>query len=163
MRKLLTLLILTLFSMAAQAGIEKNDKTISLFGSFTSSDSTDTLILQAAAGYFITDTLELQGVILQVSNDDGNGNTTTIGGYGVNANLYIPGNNPDVIPYVGAGGTLILTDFNGNTDSNLGLNAQVGIKQFIKENIAVNYQAQVVSSDTYDATILSVGFSVFLE
>jgi membrane-associated protease RseP (regulator of RpoE activity) len=163
MRKLLILLFLTLFSLGAQAGIEKNDKTVSIFGAYTSSDDSDTLILQAAAGYFVTDTLELQAVILQVASEDNVGNTTAVGGYGVNANLYIPGKSPDLIPYVGAGGTLILTDFNGMTDTTLGLNAQAGLKQFLKENIAVNYQAQLVSSDTYDATILSVGFTIFLE
>lgn len=147
----------------AQAGIEKDDKTVSLFGSFTAADGADTLTISASGGYFLTDTLELQGVVLLVSTEDDFGNSTAVSGYGVNANLYVPGHNPDLIPYFGGGGVLILTDFNGTTDSALGLNAQAGIKQFLTEEISVNYQAQFTTSSDYDAFILSVGFSIFFE
>ena len=154
---------LSLFTFSATAGIEKNDKTVSVFGAYTSDDYSDTLIVQLAGGFFLTDTLELQGIVLQVSSEDDFGNTTSVGGYGANANLYLPGKNPDIVPYVGAGAQLVLTDFNGNTDSALGLNGQVGIKQFLNEDIAINYQAQYLTSSDYDAFILSVGISIFLQ
>jgi hypothetical protein len=155
--------LLMLVSFNTNAGIEKDDKTISIFGSFTSGEFSDTLILQVAGGYFMTDTLELQGVVLLVASEDDFGNTSSVGGYGANANLYLPGGNPDFIPYIGGGGTLILTDFNGATDTAIGLNGQAGIKQFLTEEISINYQAQFVTSSDYDAFILSVGFSIFLE
>ncbi len=91
------------------------------------------------------------------------GSDVTVTGLGANANLYLPGSNPDFVPYVGGGGTLILTDFNGTTDTALGLNGQVGFKQFLNEEVSINYQAQYVTSSDYDAFILSVGFSIFLE
>ena len=163
-RKALAALPLILMaSTATHAGIEEGDKTLSLFGSFTFDDFSDTLTVQASAGFFISDTVEIQGVALLVSTEDDFGNSSSTSGYGANVNLYLPGNNPDFIPYVGGGASLVLTDFNGTTDSSLGLNAQAGIKQFISETVSVNYQAQVLSSSDYDATILSVGFSIFLD
>jgi hypothetical protein len=96
LRKIITPLLITLFglmSFSAQAGIEKGDKTISIFGSLTSpSDGDDQLFLSAAGGMFVTD-----------------------------------------------------------------------IKQFLNETVAVNYQLQYVDAGDYDATIASVGFSIFLE
>lgn len=165
LRKLTTPLFMTLFalmSFSAQAGIEKGDKTISIFGSLTSDDYSDTLIALAAGGYFFTDTLELQGTVLLVSSDSG-GSVSSLTGFGANANLYLPGQNPDIVPYVGAGAQLILTDFSGTTDSEIGFNAQAGIKQFLSENVTVNYQGQFITSSGYDATVLSVGFSIFFE
>lgn len=155
--------LLFLATTNAHAGIEEGDKTISLFGAFTFDDFSDSLVIQAAGGMFVTETLELQGVALLVSSEDNFGNISSTSGYGVNANLYMPGPNPDFVPYIGGGGQLILTDFNGTTDSAIGLNGQVGVKQFLNETVSVNYQAQFITSSDYDATILSVGFSIFLE
>jgi len=160
---LATIAVFMFATTIAHAGIEKDDKTVSLFGSLTSADESTTLNLSASGGYFLTETLEVQGVVLLVSSEDGAGNTTAVSGYGVNANLYMPGPNPDFVPYFGGGGALILTDFNGATDTAIGLNGQAGIKQFLNEEISINYQAQYVTSSDYDAFILSVGFSIFIE
>ena len=154
--------LLSLAAFNANAGIEKGDKSVSIFGSLTSADNSDTLVLQAAGGFFFTEVLELQGTVLMLASSSA-GSDVTVTGLGANANLYLPGNNPDFVPYVGGGGALILTDFNGATDTALGLNGQVGFKQFLNEEISINYQAQYVTSSDYDAFILSVGFSIFLE
>jgi hypothetical protein len=165
MRKIITPLFLSIFglmSFSAQAGIEKNDKTFNIFGSLTSTDGEDMLMLMASGGMFTTETLELQGTILLL--DAG---TMTVTGVGANANLYIPGKNPDFIPYVGAGGQIInvkdTTPNFGFSETELALNAQVGFKQFLSEQVAINYQLQVVSSSNYDATVASVGITVFLD
>ena len=163
LRKTLAGIALLAFSaFNAHAGIEKDDKTISLFGSFTSSDDADTLTISAAGGYFYTDTLELQGVAL-ISSTSSGGSDVTVAGYGANANLYLPGNNPDFIPYVGGGASIIFVEAGTIDETEFGLNGQAGIKQFVTEDIAINYQAQYVTSSSYDAFILSVGFSIFIE
>ena len=163
-RKALAALPLMLMaSTATHAGIEEGDKTVSIFGALTFDEFTDSLTVQAAGGLFVTDTLEVQGVALLVSSEDDFGNVSATSGYGMNANLYLPGGDPDFIPYVGGGGTLILTDFNGTTDTAFGLNGQAGIKQFLNESVSVNYQAQFITSSDYDATIFSVGFTIFLD
>ncbi len=161
-RKILATLALLAFGASAHAGIEKDDANLSLFGALTSTDDTDTLTVQLAGGYFYTETLELQGTIL-ASYTDSSSFETTVTGYGVNANLYLPGNNPDIIPFVGGGATIVLVDSGGFSETEFGINAQAGIKQFLTEQVALNYQAQIVSAGDYDATILSVGFSIFLE
>jgi hypothetical protein len=154
--------LLMLASFNANSGIEKNDKSASIFGSLTSADDSDTLTISAAGGLFYTETLELQGTVLLISSSS-SGSDVTVSGYGANANLYLPGTNPDIIPYVGGGGMIIMTDFNGTTDTALGLNIQTGIKQFITEEVSLNYQAQYTTSSDYDAFVLSVGFSIFLD
>ncbi|MDH5610966.1 MAG: porin family protein [Gammaproteobacteria bacterium] len=165
MRKTITPLFLFIFSLisfSAQAGIEKNDKTFSINAQLMSSDGEDMLMVMASGGLFTTETLELQGVVLLI--DAG---TLTITGLGANANLYLPGNNPDFIPYIGAGGQILnIKDSDptfGFSETELSLNAQVGFKQFLAEEIAINYQLQVISSDSYDATVASVGLTIFLD
>jgi len=154
--------ILILATFNANAGIEQDDKSVSIFGSLTSADDADTLTVSASGGYFFTDTLELQGTVLLISSSSG-GSDVTVSGYGANANLYLPGNNQDIIPYIGGGAVLILTDFDGTTDSAIGFNGQMGIKQFLTEEVSLNYQAQYTTSSDYDAMIISVGFSIFIE
>lgn len=165
LRKLTMPLFLALFglmSFSAQAGIEQGDKTVSIFGSLQSTDTADTIIALLSVGYFQTDTLELMGTMLLVAVSD-DFSDTTVTGFGANANLYLPGQNPDIIPYVGAGGSLILIDTGTFTDSELGINVQAGIKQFISESVTINYQLQFITADTYDATIASIGFTIFLD
>ena len=78
-------------------------------------------------------------------------------------NLYLPGQNPDLIPYVGGGAQLVLSDTGAGSDTSIGLNAQAGLKQFLTEEVAINYQAQLLSSSNYDAFILSAGITFFFE
>jgi hypothetical protein len=146
----------------ALAAIEQGDKTLSVFGSLTFADDSDTLIAQGAFGQFMTDVLELQGQVMMISSDS-DSYDYSITGIGVNANYYLPGNNPDIVPYFGGGGQLIFVDAGGNSDTELGLNAQAGIKQFLNESTTINYQGMFITSDSYDATILSVGLTIFLE
>lgn len=163
-RRLISLIALfILTTINAHAGIEKDDKTLSIFGTLTSDDFGDEMVISAAGGYFYTDTLELQGVILLINSEDDLGNVSSIGGYGVNTNLYFPASDPDLIPYIGAGVDLLVTDFNGISDSSVGFNAQVGFKHFLNEDISIDYQAQTLQASDYDAFILSVGISIFLE
>ena len=152
-----TLLTIFAFNINA-AGIEKGDKTISIFGSLTSDDFSDTLTIFATGGIFYTDVIELQGSVVLI--DSGNFSQTGLGG---NVNLYLPGKNPDLVPYVGGGMQLVLSDTGVGSDTSIGLNAQAGIKQFISEEIAINYQAQLLNSSNYDAFILSVGITLFFE
>jgi len=151
--------ILGLLPYSANAGIEKGDKTVSIFGSLTSpSDGDDQLFLSAAGGLFLTDTLEGQAVVYLIDSGP-----FTISSYGTNANLYVPAKNPDLIPFVGGGLTITIIDAPPIDETELGFNVQGGIKQFINESVSINYQLQYVDAGDYDATILSVGFSIFLE
>ena len=161
LRKIITPLFLSIFaltSFSAQAGIEKGDKTFNINGQLMSSDDEDMLMVMASGGMFTSETLELQGVVLLM--DAG---TMTVTGLGANANLYLPGSNPDFIPYVGGGGQIFSFKDTGISETELAFNAQVGFKQFIDEDIAINYQIQVISSDSYDATVASVGLTIFLD
>lgn len=157
-KKLVIFTLLTFFAFNANAEIQKGDKTISIFGSMTSDDFSDTLTIFATGGLFYTDVLELQGSVVLI--DSGSFSQT---GFGANANMYFPGKNPDFIPYAGGGVQLILSDTGFGSDTSLGLNAQVGIKQFLSEEIAINYQAQILNSSDYDAFILSAGITLFFE
>lgn len=157
-KKLITFALLTLLAFNANAEIAKGDKTVSIFASLTSDDFNDTLTLFAAGGLFYTDVIELQGTVMLI---DGGGFTST--GFGGNANLYFPNSkNPDFLPYVGGGAQLQLIDAGGFTDTNVGINGQVGIKQFVSEDVAINYQAQLLLSDN-TTFILSAGLTVFIE
>lgn len=161
LRQLPTALLITLFtlmSFSAQAGIEKGDKTFTISGSFQSSDNEDFTTILASAGLFVSDTMEVQGTGFLI---DGGGFTVTA--FGGNANLYIPGKDPDLIPYIGGGATLVIIDSDTFSDTSIGFNGQIGIKQFLSENVAMNYQFQILSSSDYDATIASVGITIFLE
>lgn len=162
LRKLITplaLIIFGLISFSAQAGIEKGDKTISIFGSVTSPDQGDDFtMLSLAGGMFVTETLEAQGVALIL---DGSG--FNVSSYGANANLYFPSQNPDVVPFVGAGLTVTFLDIPPIDETEVGFNLQAGIKQFINESVSINYQIQLIDAGDYEATIASVGFSIFLD
>ena len=154
--------LFTFTTTAVHAGVEKGDKTITIFGALQSDDFSDTLIAQIAGGLFVNNVLEIQGTALLISND-GAGNKSSLYGFGANGNLYLPMDNPDLAPYFGAGAQLLLTDFADNSDTEIALNIQAGIKQFLSENITINYQGQFITSSGYDASILSVGFTIFLE
>ena len=154
--------VLALTTFQAAAGIEKDDKTISMFGTFESNDFSDTLTIAVSGGYFLTDTLELQGVAL-VSSSSSGGIETVFSAYGANANLYLPGPNPDFIPYVGGGASLVLLESGTFSETEIGFNGQAGVKQFLTEEISIDYQAQFRTSSSNDSFILSVGFSIFLE
>lgn len=150
---------LSLFSVSAHAGIEKGDKTVSIFGSFTSPDiGEDILFVQAAGGMFLSDKLEGQGTVSLI--DSGPFRITNFGG---NANFYFPNKNPDLIPYAGGGLALSLIEFGATDETELGFNLQAGLKQFLSEEISINYQLQLVDAGDFDATIFSVGFSIFIE
>jgi hypothetical protein len=154
--------LLAASSTVGAVGIEKGDKTMSIFGSLTFADDSDTLLLSGAFGQFMTDVLELQGQVMMISSDSDTYDYSMTG-LGVNANYYLPGNNPNLVPYFGGGAQLIFSDSGGRSDTDLGLNVQAGIKQFLNESTTINYQGMFVTSDNYDATILSVGLTIFLE
>ena len=157
-KKLAVFTLLAFFAFNANAEIQKGDKTISLFAALISTDANDTLFVNASGGLFYTDVIELQGTVSLL--DSGSFTST---GFGGNANLYFPNNkNPDFLPYVGGGALLTLTDLGGITDTSFGINGQVGLKQFLTENVAVNYQAQLVLADDTQF-ILSAGFTFFIE
>ena len=161
LRKIITPLFLSIFGLAsfsAHAGIEKNDKTFNVNAQLMSSEGEDMLMVMASGGMFTTETLELQGVVLLM--DAG---SMTVTGLGANANLYLPNGDADFIPYVGGGGQVISIKDTGISETELAFNAQVGFKQFLAEDIAVNYQIQVISAANYDATIASVGLTIFLD
>lgn len=162
MHKFITPLFISIFglmSFSAQAGIEKGDKTISIFGALQSDDFDDTLTLSVAGGMFMSDTLEVQATLFLMDSS-----AFSMSNYGVNANLYIPGTNPDVVPYVGGGLLLSFVDIQGiGDDTSVGFNVQGGIKQFISESISINYQVQYYDAGDYDAVVTSVGFSIFLD
>lgn len=159
---LLCFALLAITSTAANAGIEKGDKSFSIFGSLTFADDSDTLTAYGTLGQFMTDVLELQGQVMLISSDS-DSYDYSVTGLGANANYYLPGKNPDIVPYFGGGGMLILVDAGGESDSEIGLNAQAGIKQFLNESTTINYQGMFVTSSSYDATILSVGLTIFFE
>jgi len=154
--------LLAASSTVGAASIEKGDKTLSVFGSLTFADDSDTLLFSGAFGQFMTDVLELQGQVMMISSDSDTYDYS-LTGLGVNANYYLPGNNPDLVPYFGGGGQLIFSDFGGKSETDLGLNVQAGIKQFLNESTTINYQGMFITSDNYDATMLSVGLTIFLE
>lgn len=162
MRKFITPIVITLFglmSFSAQAGIEKGDKTVSVFGSITSPDQGDDFtMLSLAGGLFVTETLEAQGVALIL---DGSG--FNVSSYGANANLYFPTQNPDVVPFIGAGVTITFLDIPPIDETEVGINLQAGIKQFVNESVSINYQIQLIDAGDYEATIASIGFSIFLD
>lgn len=164
MHKIITPLFISIFglmSFSAQAGIEKGDKTFGINAQLISEDTADTFMIMANLGMFTSDTLEIQGVVMFMDSND-----FTLVGVGGNANLYLPVGKADFVPYVGAGAQILTIDVSGPfgyTETELAVNAQAGFKQFIDEDIAINYQLQVISSDNYDATVASVGLTIFLD
>ena len=130
-RTLAVLSALIITSPPAYAGIEEGDKTLSVFIDLSSDSFGDETYVALSGGYFVTDTLELQGVVLFIeSEDDQFGDVESLTGFGLNANLYFPLGNPDLVPYIGAGADLLETEFNNVSESDSGFNAQIGIKHF---------------------------------
>ena len=167
MIRLVSAAVLVFMSSIATAGIEQDDISFSIYGSLSSGstaagDESDSMTLFGSAGYFFTDSIELQAVML-LSSAETNGSIYDVVGYGVNGNLYFGGMSQDIIPYIGVGALYLATDLAGSEDTNAAFTGQVGIKHFLTETVSINYQAQGVVSLFFDATILSVGLSVYLD
>ena len=159
--------IITLFTITsfnAHAGVEEGDQTLSVFVDINDDSYGTETFVSASGGYFFTDTLELQGVLMFIKSEDEEfGDTSTINGYAINANLYFPIDNLDLIPYIGAGVDLLVFDINGVSENDNGVNAQIGLKHLIKESISIDYQLLHLEAEDYKSNSLSIGFSIFLE
>ena len=164
----------------AMAGIQKGEKEIS--GSFSvmknsGSDSDMTMwMLVGSAGYFITPKVQLKGSGMVFGNkaDDV---TMLNGSIGIGAD-YLFGSNMEYIPY--AGGDILVTfskmdssfdtgGFGGDdlnsTDAGVGFDVHAGMKQFITDNTAINYEVRYMIDSASDSKwmMFMIGLNVYLQ
>ena len=165
MSKRIYFIVLLLFSLPVNAGIEDGDFAVSVYGSLSAvsvgTEDSDSLTLFASGGYFITESIELQGALLLSTAETSGGSTYDVTGYGLNANYYFAEINQNLVTYVGIGALYLATDLDGEEDSSGAFTGQLGIKHFVDEKVSFNYQAQGVASLFFDATILSIGLSYY--
>lgn len=126
----------------------------------------DTLSLTGSYGYFFTDAW--QGTIFATyqQQDFGDGHTDTL--YVGGAVDYHFNTDSNFVPYVGVGAAYGSIDA-GELDEELGdfteddvvVQARVGLKQFVAENIAVRYQIEWNQGENTESLGASLGLSTF--
>lgn len=165
---------------AGMSGIKAGEKELS--GSFSvmsasggDADMGATWMLIGSAGYFISDNVQLKGTGLIFGNSGGSVDMMN-GSIGAGAD-YLFQSGMDFIPYVG--GDLLISfskvdmqsdydygEDSSTTDTSLGFDIHAGLKQFIADHIALNYELryQMDSSDSgIKWLIFTIGLNVYLE
>ncbi|MBA4387107.1 MAG: hypothetical protein C0404_03940 [Verrucomicrobia bacterium] len=159
------------------AGIQKGEKEISgsvsvMSGSGGDADVGTTWMLIGSGGYFITDNIQVKGTGLIFGNS-GNDMSMVNGSVGAGAD-YLFDAGLAVIPYVG--GDLLISfskvssdsDLGGGdtSDTSLGFDIHAGVKQFIADHTAINYELRYMMDTSDSGTkwlILTVGINFYLQ
>ena len=183
MKKLHTLIILgaALPLATASAAVQKGMREIGFSGSYQNhnvdidlgSDTDisvdgdgDSLSLTGSFGYFFTDAWEATIFGTYVQQDFGDGNTDSLF-TGVAVDYHFR-TETDFVPYIGIGGSYGSIDVGdlgeevGDiTEDDFVVQARIGIKQFITENIAVRYQIDWNQGDNTESLGASFGLATY--
>jgi opacity protein-like surface antigen len=157
------ILILSLgFAAAAplQAELEKGDWDLDFSASYTSLDASgsdlDLITGSVSAGYFVTPMIEIDGGVTYLDADiDGGDLKTWLLEAG--ANFYF-NTSGTFHPYVGGGIFLADVDVGGLGDEDdWGWRLRAGIKQFITDNVTIDYEVSYIDFDDLDLDGIMVG------
>ncbi len=143
---LLVLVFATTATFGQQQGIGIKAGEKELSGSFSimqpsEGDTGSMWMILGSAGYFLTSQIQLKGVGMIFGTKDMTSGIVGAGGD------YLFGANVELIPYIGAG---IMTSV-GDLDMGLLLDVHGGIKQFISERTAINYEVKYMMSSKSDS------------
>jgi len=165
------------------AGIQTGEKEVSANLSIMKSSGGDmdmtTWMALGSFGYFITPNIQLKGSGMVFGNDSDDV-TMLNGSIGIGAD-YLFGSNTEYIPYVG--GDILLSfskiDMNIDTssygsygsmdsstsDTGIGFDVHAGLKQFITDNTAINYEVRYMVDSGSDTKWLMflIGLNVYLQ
>jgi len=155
--KILTVGLLCVLVLVVQgfAATEAGDMEVGGQISLTIPDEGDeSLMAMGNVGLFLTDIWQLSSRVIFVKFGD-NEYGYVLGGL----DYYFPGDT-EYLPYVGGGiGISIMQD-----ETDLGLDGHAGVKQFVLENVSVNYELSYTTrAEDIGAgdIVLSVGLSTY--
>jgi hypothetical protein len=148
------LIALLVVATSAQARIKDGQSELGFFGEFTSTEGFSVLLGQVTYGKFVSRNSQIGGSVTGLSSD-------AFELVGVSA-FYRYHFSPDaeVVPYVGAQAGVVITDI--STSGSIG--GSLGVKNFVSENLSVNYEGDVVLTfgDVSTTTfLLTVGLSYY--
>ena len=141
------------------AGVEKGTWELAMSGSYSNLDAggSDIDMIQAnlKAGYFTTSAFELSGMLtyLDADLDDLDLKATMLG---AGADYHF--GSGDILPYVGAAIYWVDVELEDLSDDDFAWDIHAGLKQFVAENVAIDYRVTYVSFDDLDLDGFSVGF-----
>lgn len=149
---------------SGSGAVGKGDFEVSVFANINSTDGETFTMLGSSAGYFFTDQIQVQA---GVSGFVATAYKSVIFLLGANYHFapWKPqGVNNVIIPYVGAGLALAVTEvdtgFGTYAETNTDPAVRAGLKQFLGERISVNYELKYTLSDPA-ATDLNMGLSFY--
>lgn len=117
-------------------GIQAGEKELGFAITGMSSDAGGTTVMiMGSCGYFLTSHFQLKVIAMVMSYDD-----NTLGIFG-GATDFIFGTSLRVAPYVGAG----LLVAGGDLDTTAMIDIHGGLKHFMSEGIAINYEIKSMS------------------
>src|SRR5690606_36343227 len=135
------------------AGVGQGTWETGFSGSYSALDAADNdidlLLLDAKAGYFVTNALEVSGALGDLDAEiEGDGMEALMLGAGVD---YHFNTDSAMVPFVGAGISWVDVDVDGlGGDDDYAWEARAGIKQFVADNVAVKYQLSYIDFNDLD-------------
>lgn len=149
-----------------EGAVQKGLWEVNLSGSYSSMDAgsvdLDLALATGSAGYFVTNNIEVSGMLTYMNADVlGEDLTALLLGTAVDFHL-----NTDsaFVPFVGAAIYYADAEVEGlGSDDDWAWEARAGIKQFVAENVAINYQVSYIDFDKLemDGITVSLGISFF--
>lgn len=169
MKKLFKSLVLAAALAApfgASAAVQQGLMEVDFSASYSSLDlydaDVDLGLFSGSFGYFVTDALEVTAALTYLHAD--------VEGFDIDAILgsaavdYHFNTQSDFVPFVGGALHYGYLDAEGFDDNDWGWEVRAGLKQFIRENIAIRYTVSYINFDDLelDGVSVGVGLAIFL-
>lgn len=161
----LILVALPLCALTANAAVEKGDWELDFSGSYSTLDAAgsdlDLGTVSAKIGYFVSDMFEPGGMLTYLDAElDGVDISATLLGVTFDAHF---NTDSSFVPYAGAGFYYVDAELDGLNDDDTAWEIRAGIKQFIAENVAINYGISYMEFTDLELDGVSavLGLSVF--
>ena len=148
-----------LIQPALQGKIRKGTWEVGLAGSYSSLDAggsdIDLAQINLKFGYFVTGVVQTSGMLTYLDADlDGDSlKATMLGGA---LDFYM--GSTEIQPYIGASAYWVDVELEGlGSADDMAWDAHAGIKQFVAENVAIDYRVSYIVFDDLDLDGFSVG------
>lgn len=149
-------------SAAVQQGLMEVDFSASYSSLDVYNADVDLGLFSGSFGYFVTDALEVNAGLTYLHADvEGVDIDAVLASGGVD---YHFNTQSDFVPFVGGALYFGYADFAGNDGDDWGWEVRAGLKQFIRENIAIRYTVSYMNFDELelDGISVGVGLAIFL-
>ncbi|MDF1779991.1 MAG: outer membrane beta-barrel protein [Alcanivoracaceae bacterium] len=140
----------------SQAQLAKGDKEVGATLQYQSVDSIDITLLTGSVGQMFTDKL-LGKFGLSMVDADGMKSTALAG----EAQYLLGDGGADFIPYVLGG--LAMYDSDAAEDIEFGFSIGAGLKQFVSERTAVNYEFRHTALPDFDIDGITIGINFYFD